>query len=107
MTLTQADMETIGNIVEKAMERTLREKAVCCPLEPIAGHFAGLLDDMGDGNGDRGLRALRDNNQWIKDVRTRTERYGASVILATIGLLTVTLVGGMLALVGNWLRGGG
>jgi hypothetical protein len=106
MALTQADLETIGIVVEKAVESSIKKSAVCCPLEPLAGHFAGLLDDMGDGNGDRGLRALRDNNQWIKDVRIRTERYGTGVILATIGLLTVTLVGGLLALIGNWIRGG-
>lgn len=101
MALTQQDLDSIQAVVQKTIKDSM-----CCPMEPLAGHMAGLIIDMGDGDGDRGLRVFRENFKWLSEVRHKTDRYGSSVFLAAIGLVTVTLLGGMLALVGNWIRGG-
>ena len=101
MALTQQDLDSIQAVVQATVKANM-----CCPLEPVAGHLAGLLEDKGDGDPDAGLRNMRADLAWVKDVRYKTERYGSSVFLAALGLIAVTMVGGMLALVGNWIRGG-
>lgn len=100
MALTQQDLDNIQAVVKATVKETM-----CCPMEPLAGHMAGLIRDLGDGDGDRGLRALRDNLGWLGEVRHKTDRYGSSVALAVVGLLTVTMLGGMITLIVNWIRG--
>ena len=89
-------VQVIVEVERKRIVELIRsEHLQLCPFDPetkpAVQHVIGIAKDLGKGDIHKGLREIRKNEDWVKHIRTRSERYNTHIMLVLIGVLVISL----------------
>jgi len=91
MQLSNQDMEKIADVIRKEIG-SLKLGNCSCGLSPetqkkmsvFTGHFMGMIEDIGDGNTDKGIESMRSGLTFFKKVRGHGEKIGGAVSMIIV-----------------------
>jgi hypothetical protein len=99
MSLSQQDLDSITAAIDQSLEKKLHGACACNLSEEDRremGHLVGRLRDLGDGNLNVGVEVFSQAVRIVNNGRRFGEKVGGSVAV----FLFISLVGGVLTLLG-------
>ena len=75
-----------------------------CPLpdckKPAVVRVMALMEDLGEGDVNRGIAAIRKNAEWVKDIRIQTKEHKKMFIGGLISIIITAISALVLAFIG-------